>query len=157
MNCDYLLKNEDLDNLPITKKDHQILLQLIEIEIKIDKTNFRVKCDKCDLYIDKYSIFIHRNECQGRSSTIPCELCYCPVLFHDYEQHMLICNNSDNLALCQFLFKHSQNPNIDKKNIRLYISSWQRRHQKVIDVYEMIEELNQTNGIYFFLFYKYFL
>jgi hypothetical protein len=62
---------------------------------------------------------------------------------------MLICNNDDNSALSQFLFKHLQNSNIDEKSIKLFICSWQRKHRRTIDVYEMIEEFNQTNRIYF--------
>jgi hypothetical protein len=60
---------------------------------------------------------------------------------------MLICNNDDNSALSQFLFKHLQNSNIDEKSIKLFICSWQRKHRRTIDVYEMIEEFNQTNRI----------
>ncbi|CAF0784838.1 unnamed protein product [Rotaria sordida] len=148
INCGYLLKNDDLDDLPITIKDHQILLQLIQINIdKNNKiNNFRIKCDKCDLYIDQHNFFIHNNECLGRSLTIPCEICYCPVSINDYEQHMLICTNDDNSTLAKFLFKHLQNPNIDEKLIKSFICSWQRKHRRAIDVYEMIEEFNQTNG-----------
>ncbi|CAF1041631.1 unnamed protein product [Rotaria sp. Silwood1] len=149
VNCGYLLKNDDLDDLPITIKDHQILLQLIQINIdknnKID--NFRIKCDKCDLYIDQHDFFIHNNECLGRSLTIPCEICYCPVLMNDYEQHMLICTNDDNSTLAKFLYKHLQNPNIDEKLIKSFICSWQRKNRRSIDIYEMIEQFNQTNGL----------
>ena len=140
---------EDLDDLPIAIKDHQILLQLIEL--KIDNTtpkptNSRIKCDKCYLYIDQHSFFSHHNECLGRSLTIPCEICYCPVLIDDYEQHMLICTNDDNSTLSRFLFKHLQNPNMDEKMIKLFLSSWQRKHRRTIDIYEMIEELNQATS-----------
>jgi len=64
---------------------------------------------------------------------------------------MLICNNDDNSALSQFLYKHLQNPNIDEKMIKLFICSWQRKHRgAAIDIYEMIENFNQTNGKFFF-------
>jgi hypothetical protein len=71
------------------------------------------------------------------------------VLINDYEQHMLICNNDDNSTLSQFLLKHLQNPNIDEKNMKLFISSWQRKHRRSIDVYEMIEEFNETNSMFY--------
>ena len=59
---------------------------------------------------------------------------------------MLICKNDDNSTLSQFLFKHLQDPNIDEKKIKTFISSWQRKHRGSIDIYEMIEQFNQTNG-----------
>lgn len=59
---------------------------------------------------------------------------------------MLICNNDNNSTLSQFLFKHLQNPNIDEQKLKIFICSWQRKHRGSIDVYEMIEEFNQTNG-----------
>jgi hypothetical protein len=69
---------------------------------------------------------------------------------------MLICTNDDNSTLAHFLFKHLQNPSIDEKMIKLFISSWQRKHRRTIDIYEMIEELNQANGNYIHsLFYFY--
>jgi len=113
-------------------------------------THLRLKCDKCYLYIDQHNFFTHHNECLGRSLTIPCEICYCPVLINDYEQHMLICNNDDNSTLSKFLLKHLQNPNIDEKNMKLFICSWQRKHRRSIDVYEMIEEFNETNSMFFY-------
>lgn len=129
-------------------KDHQILLQLIQVNIEeSNKTNnYRLKCDKCCLYIDQHDFFMHYNQCLGRSGTIPCEICYCPILIDDYEQHMLLCTNDDNQTLAQFLFKHLQNPNIDEKLVKLFVSSWTRKHRGAIDVYEIIEELNRTNG-----------
>jgi hypothetical protein len=33
--------------------------------------------------------------------------------------------------------------------IKLFICSWQRKHRRTIDIYEMIEELNQANGNHF--------
>ena len=149
------MKIDDLDDLPIANKDHQVLLQLMDLKIEnpieTKSINLRTKCDKCYLYIDQHHFYTHHNECLGRSLTIPCEICYCPVLIHDYEQHMLMCNNDDNSALAQFLFKHLQNPNMDEKMIKLFICSWQRKHRRTIDIYELIEELNQNNGktIYF--------
>lgn len=149
-NCTYALKIEDLDDLPIAIKDHQVLLQLIDLKIdnsnEPKSVNLRMKCDKCYLYIDQHHFYIHHNECLGRSLTIPCEICFCPVLIDDYEQHMLICNNDDNSALAQFLYKHLQNPNMDEKMIKVFICSWQRKHRRTIDIYEIIEELNQTKG-----------
>ncbi len=122
------------------------------MEVKIDTndskiTNLRLKCDKCHLYIDQHNFYSHHNECLGRGLTIPCEICYCPVFIDDYEQHMLICNNDDNSTLSQFLYKHLHNPNIEEKMIKLFICSWRRKHRGSIDIYEMIEEFNQTNGI----------
>jgi hypothetical protein len=75
---------------------------------------------------------------------------------NDYEQHMLICTNDDNSTLSQFLFKHLQDPNIEEKNIKLFICSWQRKHRRTIDVYEMIEEFNQTNRKFRFYLNKNF-
>lgn len=149
MDCGYLLKNEDLDDLPITIKDHQILLQLIAIQVdqNISLDNLRLKCNKCCLYVDQHNFFTHSKECLGRSSTIPCEICFCPIAIQDYEQHMLMCRNDDNEALSQFLVKHLKNPNIDEKLVKIFISSWQRRRRGVLDVYEIIEELNQTNSM----------
>ncbi len=129
---------------------------MIELKISSKPTNLRLKCDKCYLYIDQHNFFIHTNECSGRSLTIPCEICYCPVLMNDYEQHMLICTNDDNSTLSQFLFKHLQDPNIEEKNIKLFICSWQRKHRRTIDVYEMIEEFNQTNRKFRFYLNKNF-
>ncbi|CAF0739027.1 unnamed protein product [Adineta steineri] len=147
VDCGYFLKIEDLGDLPIALKDHQILLQLIELKIENKINNQRRKCDKCYLYIDQHNFYVHHNECLGRSLTIPCEICYCPVLMEDYEQHMLICNNDDNSTLAQFLFKHLPDANIEEKDIKLFIRSWQRKHRGSIDIYEMIEEFNSTNTL----------
>ena len=146
VNCEYFLKLEDLHNLPITVKDHQILLQLIELKVESivkDPKNLRLKCDKCHLYIDQHCFYLHCNECQGRESAIPCETCYCPVLLTDYEEHMILCRNDDHRSLIGFLVKHIQDPSIDEKKIKLFIHSWQRKYRRLIDIYEMIEEFNQ--------------
>jgi hypothetical protein len=63
---------------------------------------------------------------------------------------MLICTNEDNSTLAKFLSQHLQNPNIEEKNIKLFICSWQRKHRRTIDVYEMIEEFNQINRMFWF-------
>ncbi|CAF0927005.1 unnamed protein product [Adineta ricciae] len=143
VDCAYSLKVEDLDDLPIAIKDHQVLLKLLELKPPTENKDSRMKCGKCELYIDQHNFYIHQNECLGRSLTIPCEICYCPVSIDDYEQHMIICNNDNNTALIQFLVKHLQNPNIDEKNVKSFINAWQRKHRQTIDVYEMIEQFNQ--------------
>ena len=150
-NCGYLLKNEDLHDLPITVKDYQTLLDLVNL--KIDDNNnstttsktaaSRLKCGKCDLYIDQHNFYIHGNECQGRLLTIPCEVCFCPVLISDYEQHMLICTNENNAALVEFLLKHLKDPKTDEKIVKSFIQTWDREHRHAMDIYEMIEEFDR--------------
>ena len=150
-NCGYLLKEEDLHDLPIAVKDHRVLLELVNT--KIDDNNnstttsknapSRLKCQKCDLYVDQHSFYIHGNECQGRLLTIPCEVCYCPVLISDYEQHMLICTNENNVTLLEFLLKHLKDPNTDEKTIKSFIQTWNREHRHAMDIYEMIEEFDR--------------
>lgn len=132
-------------------RDYQTLSKLIELPVQcINKNpeNLRVKCDKCHLYIDQYNFYLHHKECAGREATLPCETCFCPVLLTDYSEHFLICQNENQATLVQFLLKHVQDPSANEQKIKSFIKSWQRKSRRSIDVYEIIDEFNQTDGMY---------
>lgn len=135
--CDYQLSRYDLACIPLTQRMLRELLTLV-------KTQQRPQCPKCHFYIDfKDSIDIdqHIESCQPENM-IPCEYCYCPTEFTEYDEHCRQCRGDPvgrQEKLIEFILSRTKYP-FSIQQIEFFIEN-KRKTLRQINPLAIVEEL----------------
>lgn len=147
--CDYQLSRYDLACIPLTQRMFQQLLPLVQ-------TQKRPQCPRCRFYVEIQQIADldqHIESCHPENM-IPCEYCYCPMDFSEYEQHRQQCASDGagrQQKLVEYILPRTKYP-FRAQQIDFFIENKKKTHHSIIHSLSIVEELAEYSESFLFDF-----
>ncbi|CAM4783822.1 unnamed protein product [Rotaria magnacalcarata] len=143
--CDYQLSRYDLACIPLTQRMFHQILPLVQ-------TQQRPQCPRCCFYVEIQQIVDldqHIESCHPENM-VPCEYCYCPTDFSEYEEHRQQCASDGTgrqQKLVEYILPRTKYP-FRAQQIDFFIENKKKDHHSIIHPLSIVEELAEYNDVF---------